>query len=471
LLLLLLLLLVTVSHRCNSSVKIIQARSYAPGTRTALASIALALAAAACRNDPVAPQRPPYLAILSAYSSAPGVNPPDQVRFTVEELSGTLDIHRTLPARRGDTLIVPVPPASYVVEMLDLPPTCTVRDGPKRLITLLDSDNTGTLRFNVTCIPSLTIEVLMDGQELDTQLLYRVTGPQGERLGIVDLSGPDSLHVRGDTIALLGLPAGEHEVSVAQIAPNCIVAGEGPAERRIVLGAGGGQKVTFRLRCSEAARQPRILSFASTYHDATSAFAMRVVDPDRDAASYTWDLTDCHGNSLLPDHTPRVRKGLDVGRTQRADTLVILGAFEAGIADTLLIGGCTAIWIEDQQGNTSARIEQRIAAHRSGSAPTATTFNAVLRGTTSIGTSLLATDADGDFAGTFAAIRVRDGVLAGFDGNPDIGILSVAGYLDTIIPDIPLGTRVHWDDVYAVIVYLIDQAGNFTRLEDPNLSR
>jgi hypothetical protein len=393
------------------------------------------------------------------------------VRFTVEELSGTLNIHRTLPAKRGDTLIVAVPPASYVVEMLDLPPTCTVRDGSKRLITLLETDNTGTLRFNVTCIPSLTIEVLVDGRELDTQLLYRVSGPQEERLGIVDLSGPDSLHVRGDTIPLLGLPAGEYEVSLAQLAANCIVSGEGPAERRIALAAGGGQKVTFRVRCSEAAKQPRILSLASTYHDGTSAFVMRVVDPDHDAASYTWDLTDCHGNSLLPDRASRVRHGLDVGRTQRADTLVILGAFEVGIADTLLVGGCTAIWVEDQLGNTSARIEQAIAAHRSGGAPTATAFNAVLRGTTSIGTILSATDADGDLAGTFAAIRVRDGVLAAFDGNPDIGILSVAGFLDTSIPDVPLGTRVRWDDVYAVIVYLIDRAGNFTRLEDPNLSR
>lgn len=434
-------------------------------------TIALMLAAAACRDNPVAPERPPYLAILANFTTTPGLPATSPVRYTVEELSGTLDIHRMISAQRTDTLIVAVPPASYVVEILDLPPTCSVRDGPKKLITLLETDNTGTLRFTVNCIPSLTIEVLMDGQELDTQLVYRVAGPTADRLGFVDLSGPDSMNVRGDTIRFDALPAGTYEISLSQVAENCIVSGQGPSARTVALVAGGGESITFRLRCSDSDERPRLLSMASSYHDSVSAFVLRVTDPDHDITSYSWDLTDCRGNSLLPERTPRIRRGLDAGRTRLADTLVIVGAFEAGIPDSLVGAACTAMQVEDIRGNTTELREQRIAASRGGSAPAASEFNAVLRGTESISTRLAVEDADGDFAGTFAAIRVRDGILGPFDGSADIGILSVAGQLDTRVPDITLGGRVKWDDVYAVIVYLVDYAGNFTKLEDPILGR
>ncbi len=245
--------------------------------------------------------------------------------------------------------------------------------------------------------------------------------------------------------------------------------GHGPASRSFTVGAGGGGVLTFRIRCSEAALRPRILSVASSYHDQTSGFVLRVVDPDRDIRSYSWDLTDCRGNSVLPDRQPRVRRGLDAGRGFRADTLLIVGAYEAGIADSLMAGHCTAFLVEDFRGNLSEYIEQPIFAFRGGRAPEASLFNSRLSGTSFIQTLLNASDADGDFAGIFVAVRLRDGVLAPFDGHEDIGILDPIGYLGTAVPNLVLGGRIEWDDVYAMIVYLIDSAGNFRRLEDTNL--
>jgi hypothetical protein len=104
-------------------------------------------------------------------------------------------------------------------------------------------------------------------------------------------------------------------------------------------------------------------------------------------------------------------------------------------------------------------------------APAASAFNAYSVGTTAVRTQLAAFDADGDFVGTFVAARLRDGVLSPPDGVPDVGIYSVAGYLGDAVPDLPLGSRIQYGDVYAVIVYLIDDAGNVTRLEDSDVFR
>lgn len=440
------------------------------GARSGVLLALVALLTGSCR-EPAAPPGPPYLAVLSKVAVAPGVTFNRRLRFTVEELSGTLNIGYERFANPGDTLIFSVPPASYVVSLHDLPPTCTVLNGPVRFVALLDTDNTGTLRYNVQCVPSLTIEVLADGSELDTALVYRVSGPGIDRAGYVNLGGPDSMRTRTRSVVLDRLPGGQYEISLSHIAENCVLIDAGGARRVLDVPASGGATVAFRLRCSESALRPRILALASTYHDASSGFVLQVVDPDRDIRSYAWDLTNCRGKSVLPDGLPRVRRGLGAGRGYNADTLLVIGAFEAGIADSLMRGRCTAIHVEDSRGNLSEKVEQPIAASRSGRAPTVTEFNARLSGTTAIITSLNATDPDGDLAGVFVALRVRDGVLAPFDGKPDIGILDPLGFPDLVIPRIDLSTRIRWDDVYAVIVYVMDLSGNFRRLEDGDLFR
>ncbi len=135
-----------------------------------------ALLLAAC-GEPTKPRvGPPYIAIYAVFTMQEGLSEVPQFRYTVEELSGTLSINRSFVVASKDTVVLSVPPASYIIEVHDLPPTCTVRDGPKRLLTLLDTDNTGTLRYVVQCVPSLTVEVLMDGSDIDDAMVYRMRG-------------------------------------------------------------------------------------------------------------------------------------------------------------------------------------------------------------------------------------------------------------------------------------------------------
>jgi hypothetical protein len=104
-----------------------------------------------------------------------------------------------------------------------------------------------------------------------------------------------------------------------------------------------------------------------------------------------------------------------------------------------------------------------------GSAPVIRVLNARLRGVDAVITTLEADDPDGDLVGTFVAARLRDGVLGQPDGNPDIGVYNAVGYLGTILPELPLTSRIQYSDVYSVIVYVIDRRGNLRRAEDPSL--
>jgi hypothetical protein len=46
-----------------------------------------------------------------------------------------------------------------------------------------------------------------------------------------------------------------------------------------------------------------------------------------------------------------------------------------------------------------------------------------------------------------------------------------SGYLGLQVPSIPTTGRIKWDDVYAVIVYIIDARGNAVRVEDTDVFR
>jgi hypothetical protein len=213
-----------------------------------------------------------------------------------------------------------------------------------------------------------------------------------------------------------------------------------------------------------------MLAFASSYHGGVSAFYTQVTDPDRDVERYAWDLTDCHGTSVLPGGA-RIRRGLSSGATAGLDTVEIVATFEAGLPDADLVGRCTALRVMDEYGNTTPVHEEPIGGEP-GAPPRIQSFNALLRGTTAIRVALVADDPDGDFVGTFAAARLRDGILGPADGNPDYGIYHPAGYAGTALPDLTVNTsRIRYDDVLAIIVYVVDRAGNFQRLEDTDTFR
>jgi len=403
-----------------------------------------------------------YLAIVALVDTPPGVTAGTSYGYRVREFSGTLGIDTTITVAPRDTVILRLPVASYDVELNGLPPWCASRYGSDQFVVVFDPPSTALARYYVTCRASLTVQVSNEGPGApDPELVYRLSGDDGtSRLGI--------LHAN-DTLRFDSLAAGRYEFALSLVAPHCVVTNDGGARPRFAVPHGGGAVLNLRISCSDPMRRPRFLHAAATFKDGVSGFVARLSDPDRDVERYVWDITDCSGTSVLPGGA-RIRRGLSSGRTRDLDTMTILGAFETGLSAADVAGRCTALRVADQLGNTTPVLELPIAA-AIGSAPGATVFNATTVGTTAIHTSLAVADSDGDFVGVFAAARVRDGVLFPPDGNPDIGIYSAAGYLGAAIPDLPLGARIQYGDVYSIIVYLLDAAGNFTRLEDHDVFR
>jgi hypothetical protein len=269
-----------------------------------------------------------------------------------------------------------------------------------------------------------------------------------------------------DTLRLDGLAPGDYTLQLDHVAPNCVVTSDGGATQHAVVSDSVSVLMDFRIVCSDEARRPRILSFASSYHDGTSGFMFRAADPDHDIERYAWDITDCQGKSVLPQGG-RLRRGLTQDRTAGQDTITVFGAIELGIPDADLQGRCTSLRVADEAGNTTPVVEEPIG-NESGTGPTPTAFNARFLNTASLETTLEVSDPA--YAGVFAAALLRDGTLDAPDGQLDIGVFNTVGYLGTVLPTVPLGGGApQYFDYYSVILYLFNQDGNFTRIEDDDL--
>lgn len=432
-------------------------------THARVGILALLVAALGCK-EPTQIERPTYLAIVNKILAPAGVPPTGTYRYRITELSGTLGIDTTLTAAPTDTVIVILPPASYEVTISDVPPVCGVRQ-PVQYIQIPPGSNTSIVRYAVDCEAALTIETFTDGFDADPEFLYRLTAMDGtERLGSVRSN---------DTLRVSGVSAGEYDFQLIGIAEHCVVTSDGGARRHLSVSEQGGARLLFRVVCSNVAERPRLLTLYGSYAGGVSAFTVRAFDPNRDIERYYWDLTDCQSNSVL-QKGGRLRRNLLSERTAYQDTVVIAAAFEVGLADSLLAGKCVAIRIMDQYGNSTPVVQAPLVP-RAGQAPVIEQFDAFYLGTTHLRTMLAARDPDGDLVGTFVAARLRDGVLGPPDGEQDIGIFSSAGFLGTTIPDFRLGTPndrfPKYDDYYGIIVYVIDAAGHFTRMEDAALFR
>lgn len=421
--------------------------------------VLLPVALTAC-SDPSAPAQPPYLAIVTHLTTLPGVVPPARLSYHVKELSGALRVNTRIDAAPSDTVILPVPPATYVITAQDIPATCYVREGVQRAIVLTPQDNTGLIRYVIQCRGALTVVIATDGHDPDDGFIYHLRAASG-----YDRTGTTGAN---DTLVFNRLPASTYTLRLAGVASNCVVTNDGGKRLSFAIDSAGGTLLNFRVQCARESERPQVRSFASSYGLGSSAFVLRVHDPNRDVDGYTWDLTDCNGHSILPDKRERIRRGLMNGRTRFLDSLTIVGAYDVGLPSAEMIGKCTQIRVFDFEANSSELLEHRIGSS-TGRAPFATSFNAQLVGTAYVRTDLTASDLDDDFLGVFLNVRLRDGTLGPPDGQPDVGLMDPAGYLTAEIPPIPTTGRLEWDDVYAVILWLIDERGNALRLEDADV--
>jgi len=376
----------------------------------------------------------------------------------VRELSGTLDIDITRTLGPRDTLILSLPPASYVVELISIPPECTAREGAQ-LVLLAEGTNTTLIRYLVLCKTQLAVSVLTDGFN-PGPYAYRLTPADGHaRVGLLE---------RNDTLAFENLPAGPLAVDLGAVPAECIVTTNGGNRQAMMLDSAGGAEVQFLVRCGDDEHRPRILSAHATYHDGVTGLVFRATDPDRDIDRYVWDLTDCHRNTLLARGGGSTRGGLRGGRTANQDTITIVTSFEAPLPPATG-DRCVSVWLADSYGYPSPVVETRLLPSAPGSPPVAAQYNAYLFGTASVRMDLAAVDPNNDYVGVFVAVRLRDGTVGQPDGVTDLIYANTVGYLGSVAPEIALSSTVTYDKIFAVIVYLLDAQGNFTRLEDNDL--
>ena len=414
-------------------------------------------------TDTTAPPKPPFLAVVTRLTTWPGASAPAEVKYRIREsTAGTVTFDKEYIVAPEDTIILPLRPGTYIVEAEDLPTRCVLPRGARQQgITLSEADNTGIIRYQIECRGLLSLTVVADGYNIDSNFVFRarskVTGL--ERTGLVSAN---------DTLTLEDIGAGEVELDLGGVSENCVITTDGGSRQTVKVTPTGGAAVQFRVQCADPVHQPKIVSFTSGYVQGASIFQFRVFDPDADLVGYYWDITDCFGNSVLPDKRERVRVNLKGGRGATNDTLTIVGAFELGLENAALAGRCTEIRVYDAAANVSA-----IALHKIGSStgfpPVIRFFNATFQGQAYVSSILEANDPDGDIVGHFVLVRLRDGVLSLPDGVPDLGSMDPVGYLGLDVPNIPTTGRVKWDDVYSVIIYLIDAKGNVARIEDEYL--
>lgn len=422
-----------------------------------VAALAFLLLAGCGGGESLAPRGvPPYLAIVAKQLGRDVPARPGQYGYRVRDLSTEKYLDTLIIAQPRDTLILSVKPSTYQVELVGLPGECRSRYGTTEAIQVPPGSNTALIRFYLVCNPSLVVTVATVGVQQDSAFIYDLTGPAGlvER-GVLGAN---------DSLAFSALAPGDYAVTLAHLRSNCTFTNTGGDTQPVRIDSLVNARLEFYAVCSQPDARPTVLSFRPSYHDGAGVFVARAADPNRDMRNYFWDLTDCAGRSVLPGGT-RSRGYLDAGRTAGLDTITIIGGFELGLPDSAMAGKCATLRIEDGAGNTSDLVEAPLRDAPS-ARPIVGSFNAVLNGATELRATLSASDAQGDLLGVFLTARLRDGTLGPANGQDDFGIYNTAGFLGTGLPALPLTGRITYQDVYGLIAYVVDEAGNFTRVED-----
>jgi hypothetical protein len=408
---------------------------------------------------PLGPQ-PPYLAVVVLVDAQQSDAAQGPYTFRVRELSGVLNVDTVFRASTRDTAYFSVKPAEYNIDISDVPASCGIRGGSRAYANVLPNTNTTLVRFHLTCRNALTLTTMTFGQHPDSSYAWLLTGPGGViRTG--ELAG-------NDTILVDNLSSGTWDLELRLVQANCVVTSDGGERVPAELSDKGGATHRFIIRCSDIPRRPQVLVFRGTYQDGAVGFFAEVVDKERDIDNYTYNITNCRGLSVLPNkgfYLYPLRGAINVSY---ADTARIIGGFEVDIPGAQLKNLCQSFWVGDGLGNTTPIIEIPLVPRSVTESPVATRFNAVMSGTTSLAVDLAVADQGNDFAGCFVTYVLRDGIVtAPLDGKLDWLVFQPAGIIGAAVPNIPLNIGYGaWSDYYGARVYLLDRAGNMTRLED-----
>jgi hypothetical protein len=422
----------------------------------------LALAAGCTDNGPEVPG-PHYLAIVTRADFAPGIEPDSFYAYHIRDFSGNAGVDTVVLAAPRDTVILSVPPARYIVTIGGVPAYCAIRQGAEQEVLIPERTNTAIVRYSISCLPRITLQVSTEGVNRDAEYIYRVLGNGVERIGAID-----SMPLYFDNLS-----NGEYLVELADVKPNCTAINLGGRLQHAIIADTLSSLVYFRVACSDPASRPSIVSVSGQAFDGAVALVARVVDPDRDLDLYAADVTDCQGRSILPSGgiEPRHLSGTRLALEDTAAVMVTLAM--TGVPPAVPGQSCLWFRMGDLNGNTTEVIEQPLAQGGSPLAPVAVRLNGFISGgLNSFFVDLQADDPDGDFLGIQPRLRLRDGTLGPPDGQEDGGIYDPIGYRGTDLPVVPIGPGhiiVNYFDILAVEVYLFDGAGHITRAVDDHL--
>jgi hypothetical protein len=403
---------------------------------------------------------PPYLAIVTRIDLPPGVEPDSLFAYHIRDYAGNRGVDTVVTAAPTDTVILSVPPARYLVTIGGVPPECAIRQGAEQEVLIPEETNTAIVRYTISCLPRITLQVSTEGVDRDHEYIYRVVGNGIDRVGAID-STP---------LYLDDLPSGDYLVELADVKPNCTIISLGERLQRATIADTLSSLVYFRVACSDPATRPSLVAVHGAAFDGAVAVMARAVDPDRDLDLYSADVTDCQGRSMLPNGGLESRN-LYGSRVRLEDTAAVMVVLRApGMSESTLSHGCVWFRMGDLNGNTTQIVERPLEVAGGSTAPQVTRLNGfVSGGLTSFFVDLQADDPDADFLGIHARLRLRDGALAAPDGIEDVASYNTIGYRGTDLPVVPIGPGqviVNYFDILAVEVYLFDAAGHITRVVD-----
>ena len=165
---------------------------------------------------------------------SPGSSPLDGDGFAVRVDNGS---SRPLPAD-GLLDLEGMLPGEHTVELTDVELPCEVTSENPQTATVVAGDVV-TVSFTIACEHTGFIQIR-------TQTTGEDPDPNGYFLAV---DGADAPIIEANGVATLAVDAGEHEVTLSDVAANCTVQGEGAAQT-VTVTANETAHLTFVVACT-----------------------------------------------------------------------------------------------------------------------------------------------------------------------------------------------------------------------------
>jgi len=389
----------------------------------------------------------------------------------LQEISGTYQVTQARQVTPGDTVIFSLPPASYDLLLEGVAPACGNRYGLGRRAIVYEPASTSIVRFNIECVPPLTIVTGTDGATIDDSYIYRILADEREvGLGTI---GPN------EQLIVDGIVPGEYSVELLNVAPDCALLNDGGRRQGITVGRPASPIVRYRISCSRPEYRPRMLRMVGARITGASVVYLEATDPGSEVSGLPdldrihWDVTGCDANSLLRNG-PREYRGFRAtgSRLFGVDTARVVFVLPGELPPSPTGRTCMSVRVADGEGNTTPWFVDPVG-NEFGTAPTISHLDVQIVDVATdpkVRFFFAAADAEDDLAGVFVAFEVEDGTFGAPDGQTEIWLPNVYGWDAPHVPDLRMVSfPFRSDQVVAVHLYVVDRWANATAYVDTAL--